>query len=87
MPELRTYDSGYEFEKHPVIRLDMSSISSEKPEILKTSIASELRVQIRKEGLDIANDVPSDMFKNLILGLHDKTPKQGTVPTLGLKFD
>ena len=66
------YDSDYGFEKHPVIRLDMSSISNENPEILKTSFASELRKQLRDEGLDLTDEVPSDMFKNLIEGLYKK---------------
>jgi len=37
------YDSDYEFLKHPVIKLDISGISNETPEILEESIKSALK--------------------------------------------
>ncbi|MDR0489998.1 MAG: AAA family ATPase, partial [Oscillospiraceae bacterium] len=69
---LYLYDSAFSFEKHPVIRLDMSSISNETPEILKSSISDALRRRIKDEGLDINSAIPSDLFKNLIEGLCKK---------------
>ena len=66
------YDSDYTFEKYPVIRLDMSNISNDTPDILRISLASELRKQLREEGIDNTDEVPSDMFKSLIEGLHKK---------------
>ena len=73
------YDSDYDFEEHPVIRLDMSSVATEKPEILKNSILSSLRHQIREEGLAIDEEAPSDMFKRLIEGLCKKYGKKVVV--------
>jgi len=66
------YDSDYTFESHPVIRLDMSNISNKTPEVLEISLASQLRKQIRQEGLDIIDELPSDMFKSIIEGLYEK---------------
>ena len=66
------YSSGYNFEKHPVIRLDMSNISNETPEILKASIALELSNKIRAEELSIPDGNPADMIKILIEELHKK---------------
>jgi len=66
------YGSDYGFPKHPVIRLDMSGIANENPETLKASIMASLRKRIKEEGLDIASEIPSDMFKELIEGLYDK---------------
>jgi len=66
------YDSGYSFDKHPVIRLDMSNISNETPEVLKASLTYELRNQVREKGLDINDGAPSDMFKSMIEGLYNK---------------
>ncbi|MCL2060630.1 MAG: ATP-binding protein [Oscillospiraceae bacterium] len=66
------HSSDYDFTKHPVIRLDMSSVSSENPDTLKTSIASALKRRIQKENLDISDDIPSDLFIYLIEGLYNK---------------
>ena len=66
------YDSGHDFQKHPVIRIDMSKTATESPEILKNSIIANLNIQIRAEGLDIPEGNPSDMFFRLIDGLHTK---------------
>ena len=46
------YDSDYSFEKHPVIRFDMSNIANKTPEVLETSPASSLRMRIADEGLE-----------------------------------
>ncbi|MCL2153756.1 MAG: AAA family ATPase, partial [Oscillospiraceae bacterium] len=66
------YDSDYDFKKHPVIRLDMSNISNKTPEILENSLVSTLRIRVKEEGLYIADEIPSDIFKNLISGLYKK---------------
>ena len=73
------YDSDYEFEKHPVIRLDMSAIATETPEILKKSLASSLKKRISDEALAIDDEIPSDMFKHLIEGLCEKYQKRVVV--------
>jgi len=69
------YDSDYGFEKHPVLRLDMSNIANETPEILKDSIASEVMVRAEDDGLDLSGGVPSDLFKKLIRALYKKYNK------------
>ena len=66
------YDSGYDFPKHPVIRLDMSGTSNETPDILKTSILSHLEMRYRSEGFEFKDSIASDAFRNLILLLHEK---------------
>ena len=66
------YDSDYDFAKHPVIRLDMSGIANETPEILKGSLINALRIRAGEDGLDVGDTVPSDMFSNLIRALYEK---------------
>ena len=73
------HGSDYGFEKHPVIRLDMSNISNATPEIFNMSIAAELRKRIAEEGLVISCEIPSDMFKSLIEGLYKKYNKRVVV--------
>jgi len=66
------YDSDYDFQKYPVIRLDMSSIANENPDILKISIISNLKNRVKNENLDITEELPSDMLMRLIEGLYKK---------------
>jgi len=66
------YNSDYDFVKHPVIRLDMSNIANKSPEILEASIVSELRRRSKDEDLDIAEDIPSEIFKSMIAALNKK---------------
>ncbi|MCL1918102.1 MAG: ATP-binding protein [Peptococcaceae bacterium] len=73
------YDSDYAFEKHPVLRLDMSNISSETSQILKDSLAVALRKRVKGEELDIDSEIPSDIFKNLIESLYEKYKKRVVV--------
>ena len=73
---LYIYDSGYGFEKHPVLRLDMSNIANETPEMLKNSLSTALRKHANDEKLGIMGDAPSDMFKTLIEALYKKYDKR-----------
>jgi len=50
---LYIYDTDFGFEKHPILRLDMSNISNETPKAFKDSLSGELLKRIRSEGLDI----------------------------------
>ena len=68
-------DSGYDFEKYPVLRLDMSNVSSKTPEILEESLLNELRSRVLEEQFDLDYNIPSDLFKNLIRKLFDKYGK------------
>ena len=66
------YDSSYAFEEHQVIRLDMSNISNETPEILKTAMLLTLQERIQDEGFDISGGILSHTFKRLIELLYRK---------------
>ena len=66
------YKSDYDFKKHPVIRIDMSSISTETPDNLRVSILSHLEKCYKAESLAMTDKVPSDAFARLIEGLHEK---------------
>ena len=66
------YDSDYEFKKHPVIRLDMSNISNESPEILKDSLMTSLTKRFESEKLETTVKIASDMFVQLIENLYEK---------------
>jgi hypothetical protein len=68
--------SDYEFVKHPVLRLDMSNIANDTPEILSNNLSYELESQFENEDLTVKYDSPSYMFKSLIKKLHDKYNKQ-----------
>jgi len=73
------YGSGYEFAKHPVLRLDMSRMATDSPEALKASLLAVLGDRSKGEGLDVAGSAPSDFFQFLIKGLHDKYGKRVAV--------
>ena len=66
------YNSGYNFEKHPVIRLDMSNIANKTPEILENALMLALQGRIHDEGFDIESGIPSYMFTRLIELLYRK---------------
>ena len=73
------YDSDYGFEKHPIIRMDMSNIPNKTPEALEKSLLEELNAQIRREGLSISATEPGDVFKRFIENLHEKYNKRVVV--------
>ena len=79
------HDSGYDFEEHPVLRLDMSNIANMTPEELKSSLGAALRERIVEEGLDIDSTIPSDIYKWLIKALYKKYNK--TVVVLVDEYD
>ena len=66
------YDSGYDFIKHPVIRLDMSNISCKSPELLEASLLTRLQERIKEEGFNIDTTIPSELFIQLIKSLKTK---------------
>jgi len=73
------YDSDYTFDKHPVIRLDMSNVANDTPEELKDSLCSVLQSQIAKEQLCISSEQPSDLLRILIEALYEKYGKRVVV--------
>jgi len=72
---LALYDSGFNFEKHPVIRLDMSTLTYKTPETLEQSLLMELKAHAETEGIEITYDMPPDVFKTLIRKLYLKYNK------------
>ena len=61
---LYIYDTDYDFAKYPVLRLDMSNISNETPETLKSSLFAALQKRVAAEGFSINSDIPSDILKH-----------------------
>ena len=70
--DLWIYGSDYSFTAHPVIRLDMSRVSNETPDVLKKSIMSYLGTYYDDEGFDLKDGVAADAFAKLILLLNQK---------------
>ena len=77
--ELWIYDSDYAFEKHPVLRLDMSNISNKTPEILEKAINLALKALAETEGIIIDYIILSDTLGALIRALHKKYAKRVVV--------
>jgi hypothetical protein len=50
----------------------MSNIANETPDMLRESLSSELITRIKEKGLDIEYNLPSELFKALILQLSNK---------------
>ena len=73
------YDSDFSFEKHPVLRLDMSNIANESTEILKEELSNELQKRVRLESFDFDYNTPSAIFKALIEGLYKKYDRRVVV--------
>jgi len=73
------YDSDYSFDKHPVIRLDMSRVATKSPEILEDSIMSLLESYYLTEALKVKNRIISDVFAELIIQLDRKYGKRVVV--------
>ena len=69
------YDCGYGFEKHPVVRLDMSNIENENPDDLKNSLVRAINSRSRDEGFELIPGLPSNLFQDLIKMLYDKYGK------------
>ncbi|MCL1809035.1 MAG: ATP-binding protein [Clostridiales bacterium] len=66
------YGSDYSFEKHPVIRLDMSNIANRTPNILEASLSEALVDRAVEDGLEISSVTHSGLFKKLIVSLFKK---------------
>jgi len=73
------YGSDYSFEKHPVIRLDMSNIANKTPETLENELTIALKQRVAQEGFNVDFDSPSAVFKTLIEMLHDKYSRRVVV--------
>ena len=69
---LYIHDSGYAFPRHPVLRLDMSSIANKSPDALEESLSTALRMRAAEEGIAVTGSFPSDIFQYLIMSMHKK---------------
>ena len=76
---LYIYDSDYCFEKHPVIRLDMSNIANKTPEALEESISQVLKERAYEDELNLLGNTTPDLFRQLIKALHKKYNKKVVV--------
>jgi len=50
----------------------MSNIANKTPDVLERSLNKALHNLIEEEELDISGDIPSDVFKTLIMALYKK---------------
>ncbi|MCL2046048.1 MAG: ATP-binding protein [Oscillospiraceae bacterium] len=66
------YDSDFDFKKHPVIKIDLSRIATETPEIFKESLLSDIIRLYLQESIEIKDKTPSDAFITLINELYKK---------------
>ncbi|MDR1167015.1 MAG: ATP-binding protein [Deltaproteobacteria bacterium] len=64
--------SNYDFKKHPVIRLDMSSEVGEGPIELKQRIMRKLKTVANEERVNFGSNIFSDALENLFDGLSAK---------------
>ena len=64
--------TDYDFKSYPVIKLDVSSIDNETPDIFKHSLSEELRYCFEQEDISLSEDTPTGLFKKLIRGLSNK---------------
>jgi hypothetical protein len=65
------------WESYPVILLDMGSLVSSSTDGLELSLAEELKLQARIQGVSLTTTThPVSMFKELIITLHKKNGKQ-----------
>ena len=76
---LYIYDTDYNFEKHPVLRIDMSNIVTSSPEALESSLSTEIKKRAGNEAVGILGQYASDMFKTLIEALFKKYDKRVVV--------
>jgi len=66
------YDSDYSFEKHPVIRIDMSGLANKTPDVLENSLSFFMKICYNSEGLVYEENIAANAFMNLILSLYNK---------------
>jgi len=66
------YNSDYRFVKHPVIRLDMSNILSNSPDVLEHSLSNYLKRCYESENFTYEDNFAADNFLNLIILLNKK---------------
>ena len=66
------YNSDFSFKKHPVVRIDMSGISNNTPEILEDSLTFYLKICYEEENFVYEDNTAANAFMKLIRLLHNK---------------
>ena len=66
------YNSDYSFQKHPIIRLDMTQLETGDADSLKKTLNERLEEFAEAEGIQFNSEFLSSRFRALILGLHKK---------------
>ena len=65
-------ETDYDFMSYPVVKLDMSNISCETPDVFKHTLSARVMDYIEEEGIRVSDETPSGLLNNLIKGLHRK---------------
>ena len=73
------YETEYDFTSHPVVKLDMSNISTTTPEVFGKSLSARLLDLMEEEDIRISDETPSGLLNNLVRGLHKKYGKKVVV--------
>ena len=79
------YNSDHPFDKHPVLRIDMSNIANKTPGALESDLKNELRNRVKAEEFEFDYSHASTLLKMLIEGLYRKYNK--TVVVLIDEYD
>ena len=70
---LAIYEKKYDWEKHPVIHLDLNGRDFSTVENMQTSFKLILKEQAKINGVTLQDATPDAMFHELILKLHDNS--------------
>ena len=73
------YGSDYAFNKHPIIKLDLSNIPNDKPDILKYAISEDIISRAAKEDIVLTGGEPGILFKRLIESLFAKYGERAVI--------
>lgn len=65
--------TGWKWEKHPVVLIDFNEISHDTVENLKGGLSSSLKINGRVYGVRLYENLLKEQFKELILALYRKT--------------
>ena len=70
------YDSGYDFKPHPIIKLDMSNVTTLSTEAFVKSLTARLLCNAKEGNVDVYEETPTGLLNDLIRGLQLKYNQQ-----------
>jgi hypothetical protein len=76
---LYIYDKEWDWKKYPVIKINLTELTAENPELLKKLILNELSNISNSYELSIKSDIYNEAFKELIILLREKFDSQVVV--------